>query len=158
MGRVGNCRDRGAAAVHQGVTLSMSFTIRWAGILAGLTFIAALAGAIVSLPVFEPLAPASRGYVRYLVEIAQAADSAQNLQITTSLLDLKLTALAGQYEALKIQDDMLIARIATAEAGDLPLLRGLEKAIAKQMREKGDEITVTCDQLHAAGSRVACGL
>jgi hypothetical protein len=138
----------------------MNFTlpIKWASITAALSFIALLTGALAGLPILEPYAPATRSYARSLVEMAQAADTAQTAQITTGLLDLKATALAGQLEALKNQDDMLKARLATAGADDIPFLRGLEATLARQVRDKTDELAATCDQLHASGSRAPCGL
>jgi hypothetical protein len=115
-----------------------------------------LAGQVVSsIPIIEPVLLATRGYARDVVQTALEKEAAQKKQIaeglketTIGILDLKLTALDGQIEALETTLKMVEAR-RIEEPGD-QLLRELEKKVKDDIASKKaiKQVTV-CELLRA---------
>lgn len=102
------------------------------GLTAIFVFAAALAGFITSVPVFEPFAPASRGFVRELVNDAILSKSTEEKQIytqlqviTTNILDTKIVTLTGQLQALNSQLQLVEAKL--KDAPNDSLLIGVER-------------------------------
>ena len=81
-------------------------------------FAAALAGFITAVPVLEPLSPASRGFVRELVNDAILSKSNEEKMIynrlqsiDSNILGGKLTGLTGQLQVLNSQLALIIAKL-----------------------------------------------
>ncbi len=131
--------------------------LRWAYVTGGLTFVVLLAAALGTIPVIEPYAPATRGFARAIVAEARAQDAAQQLKTTVGILDLKLVALDGQLDALNNQLAMLILRLATADPSDVSLLRGFQKNLEAQIKDKtAEKMAAQCDKTRAQFPSATC--
>lgn len=123
-----------------------------------------LGGALATVPVFEPYAPATHSFVRDLLQQAQATDTIYQAKINQSLidntvgiLDLKLVAIDGQLDALNNQLNMIILKLADPQGADRDLLTGLRDTLNAQIKEKTAERNVAaCDKQLAEFPGTSC--